>query len=88
MKTLRWERCRGGRYAGYDGDTFVALIKPVWFSRDGRNKLSGTTVWGQAYTWELYDENQDLSEWGDALTARPAARLVEESYFAAKELLK
>ena len=45
-------------------------------------------MWDQAYTWELYDENRDLSEWGDALTVRQAALLAEESCFAAKGLLK
>ena len=36
MTELRWEKCRGNRYAGYDEDDFVALLKPIVFERDAR----------------------------------------------------
>lgn len=35
---LRWEKCRGNRWAGYDEDDFVALLKPIVFERDARKQ--------------------------------------------------
>lgn len=41
---LRWKKCHGNRYAGYDGGDFVALLKPILFARDGRDDLTGSRV--------------------------------------------
>lgn len=68
MKTLQWERCKDNTFAGYDEDDFVALLKPVVFERNGRGDLTGAQVFEDAWTWELYDTEMDLLQWGDALT--------------------
>jgi hypothetical protein len=93
---LRWEKCRGNRYAGYDEDDFVALLKPIVFERDGRNSLTGSRVYEDAWTWELYDTEMNPLQWGDTLTlvkARDAAEKEYDArkhgtYRAAEELLK
>lgn len=45
MVGLRWERCRDNRYPGYDGDDFVAPLKPIVFEREGRDALAGSKVY-------------------------------------------
>lgn len=82
---LRWERCRDSRYAGYDGDDFVALLKPIVFERDGRNSLTGVRVYEDAWTWELYDTEMNLLQWGDTLTCVKAKEAAEDAYDARKQ---
>ena len=79
---LRWEKCRGNRWAGYDEDDFVALLKPVVFERNGRGDLTGAQVFEDAWTWELYDTEIDLLQWGDALTLTKAKDAAEKEYNA------
>ena len=59
---LRWEKCRGNRWAGYDEDDFVALLKPIVFERDGRDSLTGARVYEDAWTWELF-WSKNLKGW-------------------------
>ena len=81
---LRWEKCRGNRYAGYDEDDFVALLKPIVFERDGRNSLTGVRVYEDAWTWELYDTEMNPLQWGDTLTLVKARDAAERAYDACK----
>lgn len=81
---LRWEKCRGNRWAGYDEDDFVALLKPIVFERQGRGDLAGANVYEDAWTWELYDTDVNLVHWGDTLTRVKAKEAAEEEYAARK----
>ena len=84
MAELRWELCKGNRHAGYDGDDFVALLKPVVFERNGRGDLTGAQVYEDAWTWELYDTEINIVEWGDALMLIKAKEVAEKGYDAHK----
>lgn len=81
---LRWEKCKGNRWAGYDEDDFVALLKPIVFERDGRDSLTGARVYEDAWTWELYDTEMNLLQWGDTLTLVKARDAAEKEYDARK----
>jgi hypothetical protein len=81
---LRWEKCRGNRYAGYDEDDFVALLKPIVFEREGRDSLTGARVYEDAWTWELYDTEMNILQWGDTLTLGKARDAAEKGYDARK----
>jgi hypothetical protein len=82
MRELRWERCKDNRYAGYDGEDFVALLKPVVFERNGRGDLTGAQVYEDAWTWELYDTEINILHWGDNLTLVKAKEAAEEAYYS------
>lgn len=84
MTGLRWERCQDNRYAGYDGDDFVALLKPIVVEREGRDDLAGAKVYEDAWTWELYDTDINLAHWGDTLTCVKAKEAAEDEYAARK----
>lgn len=85
---LRWEKCRGNTHAGYDGDDFVALLKPVVFERNGRGDLAGAQVYEDAWTWELYDTEINIVEWGDALVLIKAKEAAEKGYNTRKFVTK
>lgn len=74
MKELRWERCRDNRYAGYDGNDFVALLKHYRFE--------------DAWKWHLLDEHGEPVEFGDEPTLKLAKQEAGAAYRAAEELLK
>lgn len=86
MAELRWEVCQGNRHAGYDGDDFVALLKPVVFERNGRGVLTGAQVYEDAWKWYLLDEHGDPVEFGDESTLKQAKQEAETAYRAAEEL--
>ena len=81
---LRWEKCRDNRYAGYDEDDFVALLKPIVFERDGRDDLDGARVLEDAWTWELYDTEMNVLHWGDTLALIKAKEAAQKEYAARK----
>lgn len=84
MISLRWERYRDNSYAGYNGDDFVALLKPVVVEREGRGALAGAKVYEEAWTWELYDTDRNIVHWGDTLTCVKAKEAAEDEYAARK----
>lgn len=84
MTELRWEKCRDNRYAGYDDDDFVALLKPIVFERNGRDDLEGAHVLEDAWTWELYATELNILQWGDTLTLVKARDEAEKEYDARK----
>lgn len=86
--SLRWERCRGNSYAGYDGDDFVALLKPVVVEREGRDDCAGARVYEEAWKWHLLDEHGNPVEFGDEPTLKQAKQEAEAAYRAAEELLR
>lgn len=81
---MRWEKCRGNCYAGYDEDDFVALLKPIVFERTGRDDLGGARVLEDAWTWELYDTEMNVLHWGDTLALIKAKESAQKEYDARK----
>ncbi len=80
MTQLRWELCKGNRYAGYDGDDFIAIIKPIVFERNGRGDLTGALVYEDAWSWELLDTEMNTLQWGDTLTLIRAKEDAQKVY--------